>query len=235
MIRFPIILAAICLTSLCVAVADDPPASKITAPASATGTGERSSPFVFSVGSKGDLRLIIAAEKVAWKLADSPVDTEILPDGKRIWFATDQPGLYVAFASWVEADIPNGAVVWFQVQGSGPAPPDNPAKSLATKVKAALVGPDAKADAAKLAGHTSAIGEALSAGKFSTYGQLNAAWKTGLAAVKWPPGKYPAMPEIIRLAIPTADDSTPLDANNTPAIISNLKLIEKAAEAINNG
>lgn len=213
-------------------------ATQINAPASVQGNGTRDVPYVFSLGSKGDLRLAAATEKVTWELKDAPADTEILPDGKRLWFPTDTPGLYVAAAAWQDGDKPGVSLCWFEIKGPNGPPQPVPANQLAAKLKAILVGPDAKADAGKLAGLCGAIADALDAGQFKTMGELGAAWKSGQAASQWPPGKYSGMPDLIRTAVPIADETNgpvPIDATNRPSFVANLRLIEKTARAIANG
>lgn len=234
----------LCLGMCGMVLADDPikpvpTAGQINAPASVTGKGTRDAPYVFSLGSKGDLRLATATEKVKWILDDAPAETEILQDGKRLWFPTDVPGQYLAFAAWGTPDAPEGARVWFEIKGpNGPPGPPPPVNTIAAKLKTILVGPDAKADANKLAGLSGAVAAALEAGQFKTMGELNVAWKAGQAASQWPPGKYPGMPELTRLAVPVADETNgpvPIDAEKRTAFVSNLRVIEKTARAIADG
>lgn len=211
-----------------------PVAAAIVAPKGVDGSGTRDAPFVFTVGAKGDLKLVGVTGKVKWVLSDAPADTEVLSD-VRLWFATNAPKLYVVSASWVAGDEPGGAMCWFEIKGSGPSPPPNPVNVLAAELRTALVGTNAKTDAAKLHGMTSALADAVEANKFATYGQMHVAWKATQASNQWPAGVYPKMPDVMRLAIPTVDETTPIDTTAKASIVANLRILEKTAEDISNG
>lgn len=209
------------------------PETQINAPGGVQGKGTRDSPYVFSLGAKGDLRLATATEKVAWLLDDAPVDTEVLGDGKRLWFPTDSPGVYLAFASWGTTDKPEGAKVWFEIKG--PNGPPTPVNAIAAKLKTVLTGPDAKVDASKLAGLCSAIADVIEAGQFKSMGELGSAWKAAQAGSQWPANKYPGMPDVIRMAIPVVDETAGpvlIDNDKRLAFVQNLRVIEKTARSI---
>lgn len=206
--------------------ADDPtPAPPaITASKEVTGTGKRSDPFVFDASTKCILKLATAAaDPVKWDVEDAPASSEVI--GNAVIFALSEPGDYVVIAHGPACY----AKAWFTIKG--PNGPPGPSNQLAVKLKAVLVGADAKADAAKLAGMCAATADAIEAGKFKTMGDLVAAWKAVQAANQWPAGKYPGLPDVIRLAMPPADETATID----PAIGPNLRTIEKTARGMANG
>jgi len=206
--------------------------SVIVAPDSeVTGTGTRQDPLHFTGNTLGVLELTGTSKGVRWKLRDAPPKT-IVRDRLAI-FPQGISGEYVLAADW---DGGSSELCWIRITAQdGPRPPPSPVNAIVAKLKAALIGPDAKADAAKLAGLCGGFADAVESGRFATYKELFAAWKDSQAAAKWPTGKYPAIPDVIRLAIPTADETTPVNSTNSPSIISNLRLIEKTAGAIANG
>lgn len=217
--------------------ADDPPApppvtlASFAVPKEVTGSGTRADPFVFDASTKCVLRLTTSSPKVEFDLTDAPGNIEVID--RALIFALAEPGLFLAVAHGDGCY----AKAWFQINsGTDPPNPKPPTPaSLATQLRAALNGPDSKSDAAKLQGMTGALADALEAGKFANYGQMFAAWKASQAATEWPGGKYPKLPDVIRSAIPTATDDVVLDATNKPAILANLRTLEKTAEAIAHG
>lgn len=215
------------LLPLFVAVrADDPtPAPPvITASKEVLGTGKRADPFVFDASTKCILKLNAGTNQpVSWDIEDAPASAEVI--GTAVIFALSEPGDYVIVAHGAECY----AKAWFTIKG--PNGPPGPSNQLAAKLKAVLIGVDAKVDAARLAGMAAAVADALEAGKFKTMGELGAAWKAVQTANQWPGGKYPGLPDAIRLAMPPADESAAID----PSIGPNLRTIEKTARGIANG
>jgi hypothetical protein len=212
------------------AFADDPQPTPAPVPAvmpaviagkDVTGTGKRADPFVFDQSTKCVLRLIGTAADVRWTMDDAPPDIEVI--GNAMVFSLASPGEYVVFASWDDGAV----VAWLKIKGPNGPPVDD----LASKLKAALTGPDAKQDAAKLSGMCAAMADAIQAGKLKTMADWDVAWKLAQQTNMWPAGKYPAMPDIIRLAIPPAEETLPIP----PATVPNLRVIEKTARAISNG
>lgn len=214
------------------ALASDPaptPAdpSVITASKEVSGTGKRQDPFVFDSSTKCVLRLTGPVAGIQFDLEDAPTNTEVID--RALIFSLAEPGLFQIIAHG-----PNCySKVWFEIKGSNGPP--SPVNALATQLRAALAGDNARSDAARLHGMTGALADALEAGQFTNYGQMHAAWKATQAANKWPAGLYPKLPDVIRLAIPTAEETVALDASNTPAILANLRILEATAKSISEG
>lgn len=125
--------------------------------------------------------------------------------------------------------------------GAGPRPPPEPVdpnpqeSALAKQLRSAIVGSSAKSDAAKLQGMTGALADALQQGKFPTHGKMLEAWKATQSSNQWPEGRYPAMPDIMREAIPTLPVETPIDDAKKTFILSNLRDLEFTAKLISEG
>lgn len=188
--------------------ADSPPvlAVTITGPAGATGDGSRAAPFIFTRGAKGKLSVATDADLVAWVLADAPLETEVLPGDRMLWFPTDAPGLYVVFLSVSkltpsEAGPPNavtaGTRCWFEIKGpEGPAPSPSQ-KTIAERIRGALTGPNAKVDAVKLEASVTAVAEALEQQKIRDTGQMESALRAALEANHWAVGRYPQLSKLM--------------------------------------
>lgn len=87
--------------------------------------------------------------------------------------------------------------------GAGPRPPPKPddpplpvEDPITRRVKAALLGPDAKADASKFSAVCSELAKALDANQIARLADLETKMKAGLDAVGWVPGKYPDMSKL---------------------------------------
>lgn len=201
------------------------------------GDGTHKSPFVFRQGVKGRIEMKSdAAGNVVWNLDDCPAGddpTEITTGGRGILFATVEPGVYHAMAACQDGTSILIIHAWFEIKGSGPAPP--PEADLSKRLRAALTGPDAKADALKLAKICQGVADSFSAATPGTAGEVVAAWKAAYQAVSWPGGKYPDIPEVIRVAIPPVDEKTKLTADQLAAIISNLRTLAATADLIAGG
>ena len=189
--------------------ADPPPGPlkvTITGPAGATGDGSRQSPFVFACGAKGKLTVTTDAEIVSWVLDDAPLETEVLPGDRLLWFPTDAPGLYVVFLSAskltpMEAGPPGaittGTRCWLEIKGpDGPAPTPS-TKTIAERVRAALTGPEAKADAVKFEASITAVADALEQQKIRDTGQMESALQAALEANNWVTGRYPKLSKLL--------------------------------------
>lgn len=183
----------IALAGVAVVRADEPtpapvpiPAAEtplIVAPKEVTGTGKRSDPFVFDVGTKCYLRLTGSTAKADWDLEDAPPDAEAFE--RLLIFSLAVPGDYVVWVNWTDGS----AKAWFRVKGANgpPAPVDE----ITRRVRDAFSGPDGKADAVKFRAACEGLAAALEAGKVTRLLQMEAALKAGLDAVGWQQGKYP--------------------------------------------
>jgi len=201
-----------------------------------SGDGTQKSPFVFRQGVKGRIELKTAAVKVAWNLDDCPAGddpTEINSGEKGILFATLEPGTYHAIAACQDGESLTVVHAWFAIQGAGPPPP--PEADLSRRLRAALVGADAKTDALKLSKACAGVADAFEATPPVTQGELVAAWKAAITAVQWPPGKYPDMPDVIRLAMPPAEDKSPVTTEQRTAVVNNLRTLAATATLIAGG
>lgn len=227
MIRY---LAILLLLVSPVLAADPTPAddlSVIVASAGVSGTGKRNDPFVFDASTKCALRLTGKSAAVKWDLEDCPNDTEAID--RVLIFSLGQPGTYVV---WAQCDNMT-AKAWFEVRsGAGPPPVVN---TLASKLRSALSGPDAAKDAVQFAAIMRGVADQAEISKPATYKPLKAMWDATLKGAGWPAGKYPLLPDVGRLAIPTAEENTPIDPAQLAAIVANLRVLQKTAEAIANG
>lgn len=225
-------IAVISLGILATAIAvrgDEPtPAEPVafTASANVTGTGKRSDPFIFDVTTKPVLKLSGAASDLQWDTEDGPTDIEAI--GNVLVFSVAEPGEYVVFATWTGGK----AKAWFRI---GPRGPPTPVNALVSQLRAALVGPSATADAKKLASMTAALADAIQAGEFKDHGQMVDAWKSVQTSLKWPEGVYPAMPDVMRKAIPTMPRTTVLTPEFAAETVANLRVLEKTAGLIAEG
>ena len=202
--------------------------SVIVAPKECSGTGKRADPFVFTSGTKCVLRLTGKSATVVFDLEDAPPDAEAID--RVLIFSLAEPGDYLVIATFDGGF----AKAWFTIKGAnGPPPP--PQNVLAAKLKAALVGADAKTDAVKFAEAMRGVADSIEKTPPKVHKTLMAIWNTTLDAVEWPAKKYPLLPEVGRLAIPTADETTAIDAAQLSQIIMNLRLLQKTAEGIANG
>lgn len=213
----------------------------ITGPAGSVGDGSRGSPFVFTRGAKGKLSAATDADLVAWVLDDAPLETEVLPGDRMLWFPTDAPGLYVVFLSVskltpAEAGSPNavtaGARCWFEIKApDGPEPPPTP-RTITERVRAALTGPNAKGDAIKLEASVTAVAEALEQQKIRDTAQMESALQAALQANQWAVGRYPLlsklMGELFGKDVPARD----FTAESRLKTVSQLKEIAAACKGV---
>lgn len=191
----------------------DPPAPPsgplsvtITSPAGVPGDGSRLAPFSFACGSKGKLGVTTTADQLSWILDDAPLDTEVLPGDKLLWFPTDTPGLYVVFVSVsqpIEGPAPPagrltaGARCWLEIKAAnGPAPSPSPV-TLKERMKAALKGPDAAADAVKFEAAVTVVADAIEQQQIRDTGQMEQALKAALDANQWVTGRYPLLSKLM--------------------------------------
>lgn len=244
-VRHPFVMALwlLVLTVPGLALADDALSAKVTAPATVVGDGSPDKPFVFACGSKGKLSVTTDADQVAWIVTScAGVDPEVLPGGRMLWFATDQPGRYVAFIALAKSVkegeqsklVAGGAACWFEIRGPN-GPPDPVKQTLRSRTVTAITGPDARADAQKLSGLVSAVADALADGEYSDTGQLFTAWNKALAKGGWPAGRYREVPQIFRdvfAPIPPGSDAVPINDQLRKALLENLRLVESAAEEV---
>lgn len=201
--------------------------SVIVASAGVSGTGKRNDPYLFTSDTKCALRLTGKSDAVKWDLDDFPSDAEAFD--RIVIFSLAQPGTYLALVQF-EGGY---AKAWFEIRsGAGPPPVVN---TLASKLRAALTGPDAAKDAVQFAAIMRGVADQAEISKPATHKPLKAMWDATLKGAGWPAGKYPLLPDVGRLAIPTAEETTPIDATQLAAIVANLRVLQKTAEAIANG
>lgn len=175
-----------------------------------------------------------ALDKFTWDIEDSAPGSLVMPGGGAVAFNLEKPGEYLLQCSWEGGK----SKAWFVVKsGNSPPPVDNAQTALVKRLKTALVGIDAKSDAAKFSalckGFADFIGTQPATLK---YGPMLDAWIAARNGVEWPAGKYPDMPGIIRDTIPTVTDTIPPSVLVTPEsktmIISNLRALQEAADKI---
>jgi len=201
--------------------------SVIVASAGVSGTGKRNDAYIFDSSTKCVLRLTGKANAVKWDLEDGPPDCEAID--RVLVFSLAQPGTYVV---WVQCDNTT-AKAWFEIRsGAGPPPVVN---TLASKLRAALVGPDAAKDAVQFAAIVRGIADQIEISKPATYKPLKAMFATTLSATGWPEGKYPALPDMWRSIIPTVDETTAITPTELAELVKTMRLLQKTGEAIANG
>lgn len=229
MLRYLCVFAFLCSPVL----ADDPvptpvqDLSVIVADKAVTGTGKRNDPFVFDSSTKCILKLTGASAAVAWDTEDCPTSSEVID--RLLIFSLAEPGTYVVYARFDNGS----AKAWFEIKGANGPP--QPINALAARLRVALAGADAKADAVQFAAIMRGIADATEANPPTTHKPLKALWDSTLKSNAWPTGKYPLLPDVGRLAIPTADETMAIDAVQLAAIVANLRTLQKTAEAIGNG
>lgn len=213
------------------AFADDPTPvddlNVIVAPKECLGTGKRNDPFVFDSSTRCVLKLTGKSAPVVWDLEDAPKDIE--PLDRALVFSLAEPGNYLVIAQF-EGGF---AKAWFEIKG--PNGPPSPVNELAARLRAALVGSDAKTDAVKFAEAMRGVADLIEKNPPKVHKSLMAIWTTTLEAVEWPAKKYPLLPDVGRLAIPTADETTAIETAQLAVIVANLRTLQKTAEGIANG
>ncbi len=189
-----------------------------------SGTGKRNDPYLFTTSTKCALRLTGPAPAAVWDTSDAPTDFEVL--GQVAIFSLSEPGTYVVYVrgeSW-------HSKCWFTIQsGTDPPPPED---NISQRVKAALVGSDAKTDAAKFGAVCTELAKALDAGSISRLAGMASSLKAGLDAVGWVPGKYPGMSTLAGELFGVDVPDRPLDVETKTRFVKHLKLISKACEEV---
>jgi hypothetical protein len=188
------------------------------------GTGQRNDPYLFTASTKCAIRLTGPAPNAVWDISDAPTDFEVI--GQVAIFSLSEPGtflVYVRGEGW-------HSKCWFQIK-SGTDPPIVE-DSIAKRVKSALVGPDAKADAARFSAVCGELSKALEAGSITRLAAMATSLKAGLDAVGWVPGKYPGMSTLAGELFGVDVPDKPLDADTKAQFTKQLKLISKACEEV---
>lgn len=199
----------------------------IIAPREAAGTGKRNDPFVFDASLKCILKLTGKSAAVQWDCEDAPADAEAIDHV--LIFSLAAPGDYLVLAKFDGGY----AKAWFTIKG--PNGPPLPTNVLAARLRAALAGAEAAKDSVQFSEIMRGVADAVEATPPATHKPLKALWDATLKSNSWPAGKYPLLPDVGRMAIPTADETTPIDAVQLAAILANLRTLQKTAEAIGNG
>ncbi len=189
-----------------------------------SGTGKRNDPYLFTTSTKCALRLTGTAPAAVWDTSDAPTDFEVL--GQVAIFSLSEPGTYLVYVrgeNW-------HAKCWFTIQsGTDPPPPED---SISKRVKTALTGADAKADAAKFGAVCTELAKALEAGRINRLAGMATSLKAGLDAVGWVQGKYPGMSTLAGELFGVNVPDKPLDAETTARFVKQLKLISTACEEV---
>jgi len=200
----------------------------IVAPdAEVSGVGTRKDPFAFTPETVCALELTGTAKGVKWKLDDAPPKS--IWRGNLVSFPL-VTGEFILAAEWEGGSSRN---YWFKIKG--PNGPPQPTNALASRLRAAITGPDAAKDAVQFAAIMRGVADAVEANPPATHKPLKALWDATLKSNSWPAGKYPFLPDVGRMAIPTADETTTIDAVQLAVIVTNLRTLQKTAEAIGNG
>ena len=188
------------------------------------GSGERNDPYLFTTSTTCAIRLTGTANNAVWDASDAPTDFEVI--GQVAIFSLSEPGTYLVY---VRGDGWH-AKCWFQIQsGIDPLPPEN---SIAKRVKGAMVGPTAKADAARFGAVCIELAKAIEAGSITRLAAMATSLKAGLDAVGWVPGKYPGMSGLAGELFGVDVPDRVLDAETKARFVKQLKLISQACEEV---
>lgn len=188
------------------------------------GSGKRNDPYLFTPSTKCAIRLTGAAENAVWDLSDAPTDCEVL--GQVAIFSLSEPGTYLLY---VRGDGWHSKC-WFTIHSA--TDPPHVEDSITKRVKTALTGADAKADAARFGAVCGELARALESGKITRLAAMASSLKAGLDAVGWVPGKYPGMSQLAGELFGVDVPDRVLDAETKMRFVNQLKLISKACEEV---
>lgn len=189
-----------------------------------SGTGKRNDPYLFTTSTKCALRLTGTAADAVWDTSDAPNDFEVF--GQVAIFSLSEPGTYVVY---VRGDHWH-AKCWFTIRSAVDPPPVE--DSIIRRVKGAMVGGNAKADAIKFGAVCGELAKALEAGSVTRLAGMASSLKAGLDAVGWVPGKYPGMSALAGDLFGVDVPDRALDADTRTRFVTQLKLISKACEEV---
>lgn len=229
MLRYLCVFAFLCSPVL----ANDPAPtpvqdlSVIVADKAVTGSGKRNDPFVFDSSTKCILKLTGASAAVAWDTEDCPTSSEVID--RLLIFSLAEPGTYVVYARFDNGS----AKAWFEIKGANGPP--QPVNALAAKLKAALTGPDAKADAVQFTAIVRGVADQIEANPPKVHKSLKALFTTTLGGTGWPAGKYPQLPDLWRSILPSVDETKEITQAELRELVAAMRLLQKTGESIANG
>lgn len=165
-----------------------------TADVDADTLGSEDSPHIYEPGDKGKLQLDTKATTILWKLGQAPAETEMLLDGKLLWFPTNKPGkyLFLVALSGPEPTSLDLLSAWVEIRGPNGPPAPGPS-TLTKRVIAGFNGQPKEvlaADALKFQVALEGLTKSLKTAPPAKRSGLALQLQTALQAVGWQPNKY---------------------------------------------